>query len=105
STLGDAELRLRAPDELPVALRSVRDLARIQHIPAIIGESLQVFLLPRMNGQRRHEFLRGELGQADELTKRMCLLAVENAVMLNGSVTPPVADRCQAIMNNGPGHR
>src|SRR5215211_6949965 len=90
ATLGDAELGLGTTNEALVAAGRVRHLLRVYQVPTIGTQGCQIAALFEVNGERRREPLLGEGRQGEELTPRMGLLAVKDALVLYGAVSAPV---------------
>src|SRR5215207_645609 len=98
ATLGDAELGLGSTNEALVAGGRLSHPLWVYQVPTIGTQGRQVPALFGVNGERRREPLLGEGGQGEELTPRMGLLAVENALVLDGAVATPVGDRGEGIV-------
>src|SRR5439155_18857815 len=95
--LGDPELRLRTADEAPVPLGRARNRTRVAQTPAMALERFEIAMLVGIDREPEENRLVGARGKLDQLSERVGLLAVENAVTPDRAVAAPVRDGRQRV--------
>ena len=101
----DPKLCFRALNEVAITRWRTSALEGIKQFPIIFPQRLYVIFFIGVNREREGKFLSRHFGKFKKLSQRVCLLAVVQSTMFDGSVTAPVADGRERVVKDSGSHR